>query len=202
MAACKKAGTFPPPGWSKSDPSVKPISTNDLSIFGESRRSLFGPEPDCVNSTDFSSDVGTQHSLGLAIHVYPMYENALRAYNKQTQRQNSQESAELYAEFDSIACSHPHSWRYGETPRDAQSIWSVTERNRLICAPCKIWASGDRFVLTKADPLLMNAFNTVNLAAACILTSAEHAEALSIPKDKWVYILGGAGTNDEENCEL
>lgn len=48
----------------------------------------------------------------------------------------------------------------------------------------------------------MNAFNTVNLAAACILTSVENAERVGIPQDKWIYVLGGAGTNEKENCEF
>lgn len=47
----------------------------------------------------------------------------------------------------------------------------------------------------------MNAFNTVNLAAACILTSTIYAEQLGIPKTKWIYALGGAGTQDADNCE-
>lgn len=47
----------------------------------------------------------------------------------------------------------------------------------------------------------MNAFNTVNLAAACILTSVEHAETLGIPKENWVYVLGGAGTGESSNCK-
>lgn len=47
----------------------------------------------------------------------------------------------------------------------------------------------------------MNAFNTVNLSAACLITSVEEAERLRIPKDKWVYLLGGAGTHERENCK-
>nr|POE75136.1 hypothetical protein CFP56_63371 [Quercus suber]POE94785.1 hypothetical protein CFP56_17022 [Quercus suber] len=49
------------------------------------------------------------------------------------------------------------------------------------------------------DPLLMNAFNTVNLAAACIVTSTEYARELGIPESKWVYPLGGAGTKDSSD---
>ena len=48
----------------------------------------------------------------------------------------------------------------------------------------------------------MNAFNSVNLAAAAIVTTVEQAEYLKIPQDKWVYILGGAGAQETENCEL
>lgn len=51
------------------------------------------------------------------------------------------------------------------------------------------------------DPLLMNAFNTINLAGAAILTSVAYAEELGIPKTKWIYALGGAGTQDSDNCE-
>jgi hypothetical protein len=42
----------------------------------------------------------------------------------------------------------------------------------------------------------MNAFNTVNLASALILTSTATAKALNIPSSKWIYPLGGAGTQD------
>jgi hypothetical protein len=51
------------------------------------------------------------------------------------------------------------------------------------------------------DPLLMNAFNNVNLAGACILTSTEYARELGIPEDRWMYPLGGAGTSDSRNCK-
>jgi hypothetical protein len=50
------------------------------------------------------------------------------------------------------------------------------------------------------DPLLMNAFNNVNLAGACILTSTDYARELGIPKDRWIYPLGGAGTSDSKDC--
>lgn len=42
----------------------------------------------------------------------------------------------------------------------------------------------------------MNAFNTVNLAGAIILTSASYAKRLGIPESKLIYPLGGAGTSD------
>jgi len=49
------------------------------------------------------------------------------------------------------------------------------------------------------DPLLMNAFNTINLAGACLLTSTDYAKELGIPEDRWIYPLGGAGTQDSSN---
>lgn len=53
---------------------------------------------------------------------------------------------------------------------------------------------------TNTDPLLMNAFNTVNLSAACVVTSTEYARQLQIPEDKWIYPLGGAGFKEKDNC--
>ena len=53
-----------------------------------------------------------------------------------------------------------------------------------------------------SDPLLMNAFNNINLAAACILTSTQYARELGVPEDKWIYPLGGAGTRDSDNCKI
>ena len=53
---------------------------------------------------------------------------------------------------------------------------------------------------SSVDPLLMNAFNNVNLAASCILTSTEYARHLGIHESKWIFPLGGAGTQDSDNC--
>jgi hypothetical protein len=44
----------------------------------------------------------------------------------------------------------------------------------------------------------MNAFNSVNLSAAIILTSVSQAHSLQIPKSRWIYPLGGAGTSDSD----
>lgn len=44
----------------------------------------------------------------------------------------------------------------------------------------------------------MNAFNSVNLAAACIITSTDFATELGIQESKWVYPLGGAGATDSD----
>ncbi|KAH7040931.1 thiolase [Microdochium trichocladiopsis] len=161
LAACQKAGKFPPPGWATPDPSSSTISASDSSRLGQS--------------------IGGRHSVGLPLHVYPMYENGFRSHEGQTFAENTSESADMYAAFDAIACKQPYSWRSGASPKTASDIGTPTPKNRMICMPY---------------PLLMNAFNTVNLSGACILTSTEHARKLGIPEEKWVYILGGAGTSD------
>jgi hypothetical protein len=57
-------------------------------------------------------------------------------------------------------------------------------------------------LLTSIDPLLMNAFNTVNLAAAVLMTSTSNASRLGVPSSKWIYPLGGAGTRDADEFWL
>ncbi|KAG8670488.1 hypothetical protein FPOAC2_09846 [Fusarium poae] len=163
LFACQKAGRLPPPGWTAVDPNAKRYSPGDTSL---------------------KQGAGATHSIGNPIQVYPLYENAYRKQNQQSYVENHNESAELYSQFDKIACQHPNSWRAGETPRSLEDIKTVSKRNRMICTPY---------------PLLMNAFNGVNLAAACIITSTEYATELGVPREKWVYITGGAGSNDSQD---
>ena len=47
----------------------------------------------------------------------------------------------------------------------------------------------------------MNAFNNVNMAASCLITSSTYAKELGIPESQWVYPLGGAGTQDADDCQ-
>jgi hypothetical protein len=164
LSACAAAKKMPPPGWTKPDKGI-------TSVFSPTDREL-------------SSGVGAIHSIGAPIHVYPLFENGFRAHRDQSIEQNNKESAQLYAEFATVAAHNPQAWNYGKPAETAESIGRVTERNRMICFPY---------------PLLMNAFNTVNLAATCLLTSTEDAKELGIPESKWIYPLAGAGTRDSND---
>lgn len=86
--------------------------------------------------TDLSTGIGGRHSVGLPIHVYPMYENAFRSHEGQTFADNHQESADMYAAFDAVACKQPYSWRSGATPKTASDIGTPSPKNRMICLPC------------------------------------------------------------------
>lgn len=84
-----------------------------------------------------ATDLGGIHSIGAPIHVYPLYENAFRAYRGQSIRENNAESARLYAQFSQVASQNPYSWNYGKPADTAESIGTVSKRNRMICFPCK-----------------------------------------------------------------
>ncbi|GAD94934.1 thiolase [Paecilomyces variotii No. 5] len=131
--------------------------------------------------------IGTKHGVSQPIHVYPMYENGLRAHTKQTYQENSIESAKLYAAFSEIASKHHAAWNYGKPPTSAEEILHAEGKNRMICTPY---------------PLLMNAFNNVNMSSASLLTSTDVAEKLGIPKSHWVYPTGGAGFEESEEYWL
>ncbi|KAG8405934.1 hypothetical protein J3459_019453 [Metarhizium acridum] len=79
----KKLDKTPPKGWLEPDPNGKQLASLDLSILKE-------------------SNSGTLHSMGLPIHVYPLYENGRRAHRRLSATENSIESAQMYAEFDRI----------------------------------------------------------------------------------------------------
>lgn len=133
------------------------------------------------STMDLGQDIGGIHSIGTPIQIYPLYENGFRAHRGQTPKENNDESAALYADFAKVAATNQYSWNHGRPPTTKEAIGAVSRKNRMICSPY---------------PLLMNAFNTVNLAAAVILTSAENARELGVPEDKWVYPLGGAGRKE------
>jgi hypothetical protein len=90
-----------------------------------------------ISLTKPLADLGTLHSVGLPIHVYPLYENAFRAHRNQSIAANDAESARLYADFAKVAESNPMSWNYGEKAKTESEIGTVGKRNRMICFPCK-----------------------------------------------------------------
>ena len=86
--------------------------------------------------TNICADVGGRHDFGTPIQVYPLYENAFRAHRGQTLKANNEESAKLYAEFSKVAGENEIAWSYGKYD-DEQKIGTVSEKNRMICSPCK-----------------------------------------------------------------
>ena len=135
----------------------------------------------------YQKGLGASHGIGAPIQVYPLYENALRAHRGQLISQNHSESAQMYSDFAETASHNEYAWSGGKPCEHEETIRTLSKRNRMICFPY---------------PLLMTAFNNVNLSAACILTSTEYARELGIPESQWVYVRGGAGTRDSEEFWL
>jgi acetyl-CoA acetyltransferase len=190
LGAYVKEQEHPPPHW--TPPSTAVSSPLALSRQKQSRQSASQDEQktEAIKMPGSwvdpnSSELGTRHAIGLPIQVYPLYENALRAHTGQSISGNNAESASLYASSAAVAARHPYAWSSGrgraQEPQTAAEIGMVSPQNRMICWPY---------------PLLMNAFNTVNLAAAVVLTSTDVARELGVPEERWIYPLGGAGTSE------
>ncbi|KAL5113138.1 hypothetical protein ACEQ8H_008997 [Pleosporales sp. CAS-2024a] len=175
LSACAAAKKLPPPGWTKPSQAVDSVFSPTGHDLGNSSISSLWQ---ALSSTHAATDVGAVHQIGAPIHVYPLYENAFRAHRGQSIQANHDESAKLYAAFSKVAHDNEFAWNHGRH-HDETAIGTIGPQNRMICYPY---------------PLLMNAFNTVNLASALVLTSTRTARALSIPASKWIYPLAGAGT--------
>lgn len=110
------------------------LFTHDESI--ESRYSVFSLKHYIWCSLIAIVGLGSIHSIGAPIQVYPLYENAYRAARGQSIADNNKESAQLYAEFAKVAEKNKAAWNYGKPAETQDSIGTVTKRNRMICFPC------------------------------------------------------------------
>ena len=95
--------------------------------------------PPSTRDYAYQLDLGTLHSVGLPIHVYPLYESGFRAHRGQSIQNNNKESAKLYADFAKVAEQNPLAWNYGQPAATEETIGTVSKRNRMICLPCKFY---------------------------------------------------------------
>jgi acetyl-CoA C-acetyltransferase len=132
-----------------------------------------------ITRTGFSPHERLHNAYG-AIRTYPMFENALRADRGLTIEEHRRFLSRHCAALSGVAGDNPLAWFRQRLSSD--EIGKVSSRNRMISFP-----------YTKR----MNPVMAVNQAAAVLLTSTETARELSIPSEKWVYLLGGAEATEK-----
>jgi acetyl-CoA C-acetyltransferase len=121
-------------------------------------------------------DFQLNHPAEIARHVYAppqvyaLFEHAVRAEAGRSIDDHLVLVSELWARFNAVAVGNPHAWI--REPLTAEQIRTPTADNRWIWWP-----------YTK----LMNANNAVEQSAALILCSAARAEALGVPRERWVF---------------
>ncbi|MGV0789953.1 acetyl-CoA acetyltransferase [Mycolicibacterium sp. XJ2] len=118
-------------------------------------------------------------SLDRPAYVYPMFEQALRIAAGESDEEHRRRIGELWAQFSAVAAGNPHAWVRDAVP--AEQIWQAGPGNRMISWPY---------------PKLMNSNNMVDQAAVLVLTSAEKATHLQIPRDRWVFPYSGTDSHD------
>jgi acetyl-CoA C-acetyltransferase len=123
-----------------------------------------------------------RHGLTAPIHVFPLFENGLRAHHGRSFEQQIALASRLLAKNNRVAVGNPHAWF--REPLSAEQIATPSADNRMVCYP-----------YTKR----MNAFPEVDQAAALIVVSARKAEALRLAGPRRIALLGGAGAEDAWN---
>ena len=120
-----------------------------------------------------------RHGLNRPINIYPLFENAVRARDGRSIADHQRRLGKLFSSFSAVAAHNPEAWF--PTPRTAEEIVEVNERNRMIGFPY---------------PKLMNAIMEVDQSAAVIMASVAKARELGVPESQWVYLHGCADATD------
>lgn len=113
------------------------------------------------------------------VQVYPLFEQAHRINLGRALDDHLVTTSELWARFSDVAATNPHAWI--QRSYTAEEIRTPTPDNRMIGFP-----------YTKR----MNSNNAVEQGAAVILCSAERAQALGVPRDRWVFPHSGTDAHD------
>ena len=113
------------------------------------------------------------------IHIYPLFENALRHHEGLSIEEHQKELGEFCAGFSAIAAKNPYAWF--PYPRTSDEITRLSGDNRMISFP-----------YTK----LMCSIMTVDQASALFLTDEKTAADIGVPREKWVYLLGSGDASD------
>lgn len=125
------------------------------------------------------SDHELAYGLQTPSVAYPLFENALRGNYGLSLEDHQRKLGRLFQGFNSVAANNPLAWY--QTPRSAEEIATVSERNRYVGFP-----------YTK----YLNSVITVNMGAAVILTSVAKARELGVADDRMVYLHGCADANE------
>jgi len=144
-----------------------------------------GEDDDAAPTERFGDDTPLNHEAELAlglflpVHVYPLFESAVRAAHGRTQPEHQALVSELWAGFSAVAATNPNAWI--RDARTAAEIGTAGPANRMIGHPY---------------PKLMNSNNSVEQAAAVIVCSVEAACDLGIGPDRWVFPWSGTDATD------
>ncbi|MCG7598010.1 acetyl-CoA acetyltransferase [Mycobacterium sp. PSTR-4-N] len=112
-------------------------------------------------------------------YVYPMFEQALRIAAGESDDAHRRRIGALWAQFSAVAAKNPHAWN--RQAYTAEEIYEPSAQNRMISWP-----------YTK----LMNSNNMVDQGAVLIVASAEKAQYLQIPRERWVFPYAGTDAHD------
>ena len=133
------------------------------------------PKATIPTGRELVSATAIAHGLIQPAQVYPLFENALVAAQKQTPAEALAESAAIWSAFSEVAATQPAAW--STTVLGADDIATPSDRNRWVA-----WPYTKRMV---ANPL-------VNQGAGLLMTNLARARELGVPESKCIHVWGGA----------
>jgi acetyl-CoA C-acetyltransferase len=135
-------------------------------------------EPDItmMPAAELYLDAELNSGLGyMPVNYYAIMESAFRASQGWSIDENRDRVAAMYSRFSDIASENPHAWKPGHV--DAHTIRNPGPKNPMLAFP-----------YTK----LHNTSWNVDQASALLFCSAEKAEAMGIPRERWIFPLASA----------
>ena len=137
------------------------------------------PTPHAGDTRSGVSEIEAKHGAMMPTHVYPLFENALRAHYGHGLDKHRESLGRLFAPFSAVAAANPHAWF--QDAKSAHEIATPSAANRYIGFP-----------YTK----YMNAIIDVDQGAALLLTSVGEARRMGVPEERWVYLRGCGDATD------
>jgi acetyl-CoA C-acetyltransferase len=128
-----------------------------------------------------SSEAEQARGLMMPVQLYPMFETAVRADRGEGVDEHQAKTSEMWSRFSAVAAKNPYAWVRRELTAD--EIRTPGPNNRMIGLPY---------------PKYMNSNNDVDMSAALIVCSVEHAQRLGVSEDRWVFLHAGIGCHDTE----
>ncbi len=140
--------------------------------------------PDITLKPDAELWLKEESDAGLAMPVgfYAIMESAFRHSKGLSIEEHRDSLAKMYSRFSDIAADNPYAWKPMHI--DADYIRDASDKNPMLAFP-----------YTK----LHNTSWNVDQAGALLFTSVAKAEALGIPKEKWVFPVASTESN-AMNC--
>jgi acetyl-CoA C-acetyltransferase len=129
-----------------------------------------------VRIPDFFHPEALKYELFAPADVYPFYDNACRAWWRQSYAEAQAESGQIGALMSQAAQANPYAWL--PAAHSAEEIATPSSANRMVSHPYTKWMI--------ANPM-------VNQASAVIVTSLAQARRLGIPDSKLAFVWSGAG---------
>ena len=139
------------------------------------------PATHVVEDLALLNDEEQRLGIVLPVQYYPMFESAIRAAAGRSIADHDRRIAELWSRFSAVAAQNPFAWSRSDLSAD--DILAVNADNRMIGLPYR---------------KVMNSNNQVNLAAALVMCSAQKAESLGVPRDRWVFPWSGTDCHEHQ----